>query len=130
MRTDKQDRAGMYAGIRGFWFFVFWGAFFWLHGYFVFQYFDGFGGLIDVNGDGRFTVSDLPTVVFGAATEIGASYERVLARHQIGQFFELGENPDGWGWKLSLTLFAGYFLPIGLNISVIDWLYKLEDRKR
>lgn len=96
------------------------------HFYFVAKYFEQFNGLPDLNGDGAFTIADLPGVVFGAATQIGQEYEAILARHPVGQFFEMSSDGSGWFWKTLLTAFAGYFLPIAWYQLANEWL---EDRR-
>ena len=68
----------------------------------------------DINRDGKFTISDIPTHIWDIIVAPGDKYQAIFASRKIGQFLEMsGEHPH-WFWSIVLTGVTYFFLIGGL----------------
>ncbi|MEH6411372.1 MAG: hypothetical protein V7741_12665 [Hyphomonas sp.] len=72
----------------------------------------------DLNGDGRFTLLDIPQAVGSVILAAGDQYQALFAETTIGQFLEMrGDNPR-WIWSTILTVAAW---GLGLGWISLAW---------
>jgi hypothetical protein len=69
----------------------------------------------DLTGDGRFTISDLPSAIWSLFLAPGDQYQAVLAKSSLGRFLEMSAEHPGWIWSVVLALFS-YLLSVGLPL--------------
>ena len=58
----------------------------------------------DLNGDGSFTVLDIPQAVLEIVTNIGRQLQIALANTELGSFFEMSAASPSIFWSLVLTV--------------------------
>ncbi|MFN7180441.1 hypothetical protein [Hyphomonas sp.] len=65
----------------------------------------------DLNGDGRFTISDIPTLIALSLGEPGRIVQVWFADHAVGQFLEFSSSPPSpvWSGVLSVAVYLSPF---------------------
>jgi hypothetical protein len=69
----------------------------------------------DMNGDGTFTISDLPEHILDILLAPGETYQGIFATNKIGLFLEMSANDPNIFWSLILTGFSYLLLYWGLS---------------
>jgi hypothetical protein len=73
----------------------------------------------DLNGDGTFSILDIPAATASVFMEVGHRYQAVLAKSKAGRFLEMRSDNPNIFWSVVLASFT-YFL-------IIVWLSMLFD---
>lgn len=63
----------------------------------------------DANGDGRFTILDIPNALLQIFLEVGNQYQEILCQKSIGIFLEMSVDPPNLFWSLALASFTYWF---------------------
>lgn len=74
----------------------------------------------DLNGDGQFTIIDVPLAFVAAFVAIGNQVQTALAETPLGQFAEMHSDPPNWIWTLIISL-AAWFGPVGVLQAAWDY---------
>jgi hypothetical protein len=73
----------------------------------------------DLNGDGKFSILDVPHAVASILIEIGHRYQAILAESRIGSFLEMRSEGPNLFWSIALAAFT-YFVIVGWSSLLFD----------
>jgi hypothetical protein len=85
----------------------------------MFERFQDIWARPDLNGDGKFSVLDVPHAVAAIIIEIGHRYQAMLAESKIGSFLEMRSEDPNLFWSIRLAGFT-YFLIVVWSMLLLD----------
>jgi hypothetical protein len=68
----------------------------------------------DTNGDGIFTISDLPKYVFDIIIAPGDKYQDMFSKTSVGIFLEMSSVDQSVFWSLAFTAFTYFIFFFGI----------------
>lgn len=75
----------------------------------------------DLNGDGRFSILDVPGAFISILLEVGNRYQAVLANTKIGPFLEMSSDHPNIFWSVALAAFTYFIILSGMVlVSKVD----------
>lgn len=81
----------------------------------------------DLNNDGLFTISDIPSAIFSIFVEVGRKYSHILVDTKVGVFLEITTNPYSTFWSIALTFIVYFMMAQGLHII---WTYQPDNDQK